>query len=348
MKFANYHMGSLIGGTCLGAAIVGVCWVVASAQEQGGPVIATVGGTAIHSTAWDNQMAKAVGSGTLTNMITQQLLTDAAKKDHVVATSSDIQSALASLEQQNGITSTAQLQQALAQSNLTMSELQSQLKLQVLAQKVAESQVKVTNTEIKQYYTKNTKTLQVPAEVKLSVIFLKNKATADAVAAKLQGGYSFAAAAKKYSLDKTTANKGGVMGTFSYSQLDPATAKAAFSQPVGRVGAPVDSTSGWEILKVTSRTPASTPSMASVKAQIILAIKSQKAPTAPELLASLAKTAPISIQDTAYSSVKTSIENPVVPTTTAPSSSAPSSSAPSSSAPSSSAPSSSAPSSSAP
>ena len=333
MKFANHRMWSVIGGTCLGAAIVGVCWGVASAQGQAGSVIATVGGTTIHSAAWDSQMAKVVGPGTLTNMITQLLLTDAAKKDHVVATSSDIQAALASLEQQNGITSQAQLQQALAQSNLTLSELQSQLKLQVLAQKIAESQVKVTNAEITQYYTKNAKTLQVPAEVKLSAIFLKNKATADAVAAKLQGGYSFAAAAKKYSLDKTAAAKGGVMGTFSYSQLDPVTAKAAFSQPVGRVGAPVHSTSGWEILKVTSRTPASTPSLASVRAKIILAIKSQKAQTFPELLASLAKTAPLSIQDTAYNSVKTSIENPVATTTTVPSSSASSSSAPSSSAP---------------
>ena len=321
-------MGSVIGGTCLGAAIVGVCWVVASAQGQAGPVIATVGGTAIHSNAWDSQMAKVAGSGTLTNMITQLLLTEAAKKDHVVAASSDIQAALASLEQQNGITSQAQLNQALAQSNLTMSELQSHLKMQVLTQKIAESQVKVTNAEITQYYTKNAKTLQAPAEVKLSAIFLKNKATADAVDAKLKGGYSFAAAAKKYSLDKTTANKGGVMGTFSHSQLNPATAKAAFSQPVGRVGVPVKSTSGWEILKVTSRTPAFMPSLASVRNQIILTIKSQKAQTAPELLASLAKKAPLSIQDTAYNSVKNSIENPAVSTTTAPpsSSTAPSSS----------------------
>ncbi|MHB1628124.1 MAG: peptidylprolyl isomerase [Bacilli bacterium] len=344
MKFTDLKTGSVIAGTCLGAAIVGVFWAVASAQGQGGPVIASVGGTAIHSAALDSQMAKVAGPGALTTMITQQLLTDAAKKDHVVATAADVQAALASLEQQNGITSQAQLSQALAQSNLTLSELQSQLKLQVLAQKIAASQVRVTNAEITQYYTKNAKTLRVPAKVRLSAIFLKNKAAADAVARKLQGGYSFAAAAKKYSLDKTTANKGGVMGTFAYSQLDPATAKAAFSQPVGRAGAPVKGASGWEILKVTSKIPSSKPSMASVRAQIISAIKSQKAQTTPELLASLAKAAPISIQNSAYSSVKTSIENPPVSTTTAPSSS--SSSAPSSSSSSSASSASSAPSSS--
>ncbi|MHB1955710.1 MAG: peptidyl-prolyl cis-trans isomerase, partial [Sulfobacillus sp.] len=251
MKFAKHNTGPLIGGAFLGAAIVGVCWVVAATQGQAGPVLATVGRTAIHSTALDQQMAKAAGAPTLTNMITQQLLTDAAKKDHVVATPSNIQAALASLEQQNGITSTAQLQQALAQSNMTLSELQAQLKWQVLAQKIAAGRVKVTNAEIKQYYTKNAKTLQVPAEVHLSAIFVKNKATADAVAAKLHGGYSFATAAKKYSLDKATAAKGGAMGAFSRSQLGSTTAKAAFSQPVGSVGAPIQSASGWEILKVT-------------------------------------------------------------------------------------------------
>lgn len=315
----------MIGGTCLGAAIVGMSWVVSATQGQSGPVIATVGSAAIHSTTLDKQMAKTVGTATLTNLVTQQLLTDAAKKDHVVATPSDIQTALATLEHQNGITSTAQLQQALAQSNMTLSELQSQLKWQVLAQKIAASQVKVTNAEIKQYYTKNAKSLQVPEEVQLSAIFLKNKSTADAVAAKLRGGSSFAAAAKKYSLDKATAGKGGVMGTFSRSQLDSATARAAFSQHVGRAGIPVHSTSGWEILKVTARTPASMPSVAAVRAKIVRTIEGQKALPAPELLASLAKAAPLSIQDSAYVSVKTSIENPTV--STAPSSSTPSSSA---------------------
>ena len=322
----------------MGAAIVGVCWIVTAAQGQAGPVIATVGQTAIHSTALDKQMSTTAGNSTLTNMITQQLLTNAAKKDHVVATPSDIQAALATLEQQNGITSTAQLQQALAQSNMTLSVLESQLKWQVLAQKIAASRVKVTSAEIKQYYTKNAKSLQVPEQVQLSAIFVKSKATADAVAARLHGGYSFAAAAKQYSLDKTTAAKGGAMGVFSRAQLGSTTAKAAFSLPVGSVSAPIQSASGWEILKVTKKTPASTPSLASVSAKISQTIKAQKAQTPAELLASLAKTAPLSIQDSVYSGVKTTIENPAVSTATAPSGSSPASgsSTPSSSQPSSS------------
>ncbi|MCY0881185.1 MAG: SurA N-terminal domain-containing protein, partial [Firmicutes bacterium] len=173
--------GSWIGGTLLGAIIVGASWGVAAAQAQSGPAIATLGNTVIHASSLNNEMAKSYGSETLTNLITQQLITDAAKKDHVTATSADVQTALTSLEQQNGITSEAQLEQALAGSNMTLAQLQSQLKLQVLAQKIAASEVTVTPTEIAQYYAKNKKTLEQPAKVSLSAIFFKNQATADSV-----------------------------------------------------------------------------------------------------------------------------------------------------------------------
>lgn len=294
----------------IGAILVGGSFSVAADLGQGGPVIATVGGASIHQSTLDTAMAKTVGSETLTNLITQQLLTRAAKRNHVVASSADIESALAALEQQDGITSQAALQQALAQSGMTLSQLQSQLKLQVLAQKVADSEVHVTNAQIVSYYAKNKKSLEIPASVTLSAIFFKNQQTADAVAKKLQSGYSFAQAARSYSADKTTADKGGSMGTFTASELDPATAKAAFGQPIGKSGNPIDSPSGWEILKVTARTPAQIPTLSEVRAKIVSAIEGQQAKSPAALMASLAKEQGLTIEDTAYTAVKTAIENP--------------------------------------
>jgi len=299
---------------------MGAIWAIESANAKDGPVIATVGGFTIHRNAFDAEMEKNVGRSTLTNMITQQLVLNAAKQNKVTATSAEVQSALQTLELQNNITSTAQLQQTLAQNNLTLTGFLAQLKLQVLAQKIAEAKVQVTGPEVTQYYAKNKMSFLVPEKISLSAIFLKDKASADKTEQALKGGMSFATAAKKYSLDPTSAQKGGVMGSFSPTQMDAATAKAALSQPLGVDGVPIHGSTGWEILSVSARKPAYTPTLAAVKPQIIKLLKSQKAETITQLMTGLAKNN-ITISDPAYASIKTQIENPTpapAPTASAP------------------------------
>jgi foldase protein PrsA len=77
-------------------------------------------------------------------------------------------------------------------------------------------------------------------------------------AAELEGrlakGEDFAAVAKAESKDTGSAQKGGEVGCFFQdAQLVPEFLKAAFSQPVGQVGPPVQSQFGYHIIKVTSR-----------------------------------------------------------------------------------------------
>jgi len=77
-------------------------------------------------------------------------------------------------------------------------------------------------------------------------------------AAELEGrlakGEDFAAVAKAESKDTGSAQKGGEVGCFfKDAQLVPEFLKAAFSQPVGQVGPPVQSQFGYHIIKVTSR-----------------------------------------------------------------------------------------------
>jgi hypothetical protein len=91
------------------------------------------------------------------------------------------------------------------------------------------------------------------------------QAAAD-IEARLAKGEDFAAVAKSDSKDTGSAQKGGDVGCFfRNSQLVPEFLSAAFSQPVGQVGPPVQTQFGYHVIKVTSRT---VPPFDQVKQQV--------------------------------------------------------------------------------
>ncbi|MDQ0188627.1 peptidyl-prolyl cis-trans isomerase [Alicyclobacillus cycloheptanicus] len=142
-------------GAVGGAVIVGAAWGITAYANEGGPLIAKVGDTAIHQSDLYAKLEATGGSSELEEMIDEQLIADGAKKYHLTASSSEINSALSSLEASEGISGTSELDMFLAENNMTMSQLNSLLKMQVLEQKLAERNVKVTNAEIQSYYNKN-------------------------------------------------------------------------------------------------------------------------------------------------------------------------------------------------
>jgi len=74
------------------------------------------------------------------------------------------------------------------------------------------------------------------------------------VEGRLAKGEDFAAVAKTESKDPGSADKGGEVGCFfKNAQLVPEFLNAAFTQPVGQVGQPVQTQFGFHIIKVTSR-----------------------------------------------------------------------------------------------
>jgi len=148
-------ISSLIIGLVVGAAIVGGVWYTNLQTSSGGGVMAKVGNTAISRVAFQTQLEATSGSSTLGQLISNQLIADGAKKYNVTASQSEINTALQSLEQQNNITSAAQLQAGLASAHMTMADLNTNLRYQVLEQKLASRNVTVTDKEIQDYYNKN-------------------------------------------------------------------------------------------------------------------------------------------------------------------------------------------------
>lgn len=138
--------------------------------------------------------------------------------------------------------------------------------------------VSVTNDDITKYYRENIDLFTVPEMVEVRHILLainpnapkedkdRVKARANTLVAQLNRGGDFAALAKNNSDDPLTKNNGGSLGRIAKNQVNKALETAAFSTPVGKVSAPVESGVGMHIVKVEKKIPAEVVPLAKVQA----------------------------------------------------------------------------------
>lgn len=300
-------------GALVGAVIVGGVWYGTYATGNHQDIVAKVGDKPITRDALIKQTEAMSGDQMLSQLITNQLVLDAAKKKNITTTTKEVDKQLKSLEQQDGITSDAQLQQALKQSHMTKQDLMDQLKIGVLEKKIAESKVTVTEKQIEDYYNKNKKSLATPKKVAISDIVVSTKAKASDIKTKLSQGSSFADLAKQDSTDTTTKSSGGKLGTFSESDLNaqyPDIAKTAFKLKKGEVSDPIKVNNGYELITVTAITPSQIPTLDKAKSQIKSTLTQQNLESPQQLIADLMKSDNVQILDSSYSDVKTQLANP--------------------------------------
>lgn len=107
---------------------------------------------------------------------------------------------------------------------------------------------------VKKHYEDSVKKMSGQEEVRLRYISLATKKEADSLYAKLKRKpKTFAYYAKKKSLDKELAKKGGDLGYVLKSQLSVDVAKQAFSLKIKSVSKPIKSKGRWNIIKVENR-----------------------------------------------------------------------------------------------
>ena len=148
--------------------------------------------------------------------------------------------------------------------------------------------------QVKAYYDAHPDEFKTPEEVKASHILIRTpppgpdgkppqsqveeaRKKADEVLKKLRAGGNFAEIAKKESQDPGSGAKGGDLGWFQRNQMVPEFDKAAFSQPVGKIGDLVQSSFGFHIIKVEDKHTAGVKPLAEVKDQIASKVVQQEA-----------------------------------------------------------------------
>lgn len=121
------------------------------------------------------------------------------------------------------------------------------LKLNMLQEKAAISDIKVTDKELQEAY-KNAK-----PEIKARHILVADEKTAKEVEAKLDKGEDFAKLAKEYSTDTGSAQNGGDLGWFGAGKMVPEFEEAAYKLKKNEISEPVKSQYGYHIIQLLDK-----------------------------------------------------------------------------------------------
>lgn len=205
------------------------------------------------------EMKKTYGEQVLQQLVYEKILSDKYK-----VTDEELDAKLNEVKEQLG----SNFEMALAQYQMTEETFKQSLKLDLLVEKAATADIKVTDEEIKEYYD------NYKPQIKARHILVADEAKAKEVKAKLDEGGDFAELAKEYSTDTASAEAGGDLGWFGTGQMVPEFEEAAYALDVNEVSAPVKSEHGYHIIQVTEKEEKK--SLEDMKAQIEQEIKVSK------------------------------------------------------------------------
>ncbi|MEK4030953.1 peptidylprolyl isomerase [Pseudobacillus sp. FSL P4-0506] len=142
----------------------------------------------------------------------------------------------------------SQYEAFLAQYNLDEKGFKEFLKLELLREKAALADIKVTDKQVKEYYDK------WEAPVKVRHILVEDEKKAKEVKDKLAKGGKFEDLAKEYSTDTQSAQNGGELGWVDNegrAQFVPEFSKALSTLKKGQISEPIKSDYGYHIIEIT-------------------------------------------------------------------------------------------------
>jgi peptidyl-prolyl cis-trans isomerase C len=139
-----------------------------------------------------------------------------------------------------------------------LGEIKRQLAISQLYDKVTAG-VTVSDEDVQASFAMDHSALDTPERREIRNIVVATRDQAKGVRAKLLAGGSFAALARSESLDGSTRNSGGSLGTAAAADLEGAYAEAAFGVAAGGVFGPVQTEHGWnvgQVVRIVPRAPA--------------------------------------------------------------------------------------------
>ncbi|MGB9888238.1 MAG: peptidylprolyl isomerase [Anaerolineae bacterium] len=171
-------------------------------------------------------------------MIEQVLIEQAAAGMGITVTDEEVQAAIAQLVQDAG--SQEAFQERLERSGMILSDLQAQLRAELLRARVLERVQATVPERAEQVHARH--------------ILVDTRERAEALLGQIQVGADFAQLARTYSQDESTRDVGGDLGWFPRGVLlAPEVEEVAFSLQAGQVGPVVQSPFGYHIVQTLER-----------------------------------------------------------------------------------------------
>ena len=174
-----------------------------------------------------------------------------AKDLDVNVTDKQVDARLAQIQKQYFGGDKKKYEKQLAEQGLSDKQVRNDIRAQIVSEKIfaqVTKDVKVTDKQIEDYYTKNKAQYSQPESRDVRHILVKTKAKADDLYRQLQGGADFAALAKKFSEDTGSKANGGKL-TISKGQTVAPFDKAAFSLKKNAISKPVKTEFGYHIIQ---------------------------------------------------------------------------------------------------
>ncbi len=208
------------------------------------------------------------------------ILDDAAAEDDVVVSSDEVQTALNKLIEEQLPEGREAFVAYLDTQGLperdVLDELRRQLITTRLFTKVTASVTPVTDAEVRAAFEERQEEMVSPEQRRLRNIVVETEQAAEQIKKTVRSGGDFRALAKKYSLDQSTRDAGGDLGTISADQLDKTYADAAFVARPGSVFGPVQTQYGWNVGQVVGVVPARPLSFADAAEQLEAELNSER------------------------------------------------------------------------
>jgi parvulin-like peptidyl-prolyl isomerase len=212
------------------------------------------------------------------DLINELLIKDRADRLGVTVTDAEIKDAVTRLKQQYGISTDEQFEDSLKKSGLTRAEMETRLRDTLITNKVFARELRnredLDDHELRERYDREKEHYRLPERAHLrEIVILRPDSAANVDAARqkaeeitaaVKAGADFAKTASTSS-EAGTKDKGGDLGEVNRGELLPDLDKAVFNAASGAIIGPIETKSGWHILKVEQRLPSEVPAFESVK-----------------------------------------------------------------------------------
>lgn len=193
-------------------------------------------------------------------------------------TNADVDKRLAEIKKQYFQNKESRYQAQLKKQHLTDASVRNDIRSQLISEAVfnkVTSSVKVSNSEVHDYYTTHTQLYTQPQSRDVRYILVKKKSDADSVYAQVKSGgdAAWCRLAKKYAKDASGQNCG--KATFTKGQTVAAFDTIAFSQPTKVVHAPIYDPTQYKSWFVIEPLSSVKPRQSTPEKQVATSIKQQ-------------------------------------------------------------------------
>jgi peptidyl-prolyl cis-trans isomerase SurA len=190
----------------------------------------------------------------------------------------NVSSEVQRIMKENNIADSDELEKRLAEQGMTLRDLRDEIRNAIMTRYLINdfvgARITLLTPEIEKYYKDHAADFTTPEEVTLSEIIINVEGSdkeaenrANDLYDRLQKGESFAALASQYSKGPT-ANKGGSIGTYLVSKLNPDTVKAISGLKDGDVSKPHLENGAYVIYHIDSRKAAALQPLDKVRDEI--------------------------------------------------------------------------------